>query len=449
MNALPSIQRRLLGAMLVIGLSWGLATTLAVGLVVRHEVDEVLDQGLKEAGEIILGVLQYNAAAWPAGGSGTLPAPAHDEQLVWQLVGPRGDVELRSHRAPERAISGLRARGFSRSTEWRAFATPFDADGRMLYVAQTGSERHEARLEAVLFVIGTALLVGGAAAIWLRARTRRELAPIDALAQAVRGHDPAAPRSVLPAPTREELRPMHAAITDLGGRLAKRIANEQAFAAHAAHALRTPLATVITNLAVAQRRATDEEDRKFLQRSREAANRLRRVVLALLTMFRAGGEPRLQQVDVATLVAQLPFEPLAVTTEAQTTVMADQDLLAAALMNLLDNAQRHGASMVGLQVLALPEQGRVDIVMRDDGRGMSPAQLYRLQFAMDTEDYEGHTGLGLMLADRVARAHGGRCELRPSPRGCTVVLSLESGGVIGPLRQFTATSRPPGPQPTA
>ncbi len=423
MKKLPSIQRRLLGALVVIGLAWGIATSIAVGYVVRHEVEEVLDHGLKESAEIILGVLQFNSASLQPGPDRSLPAPAHDEQLVWQLVNASGTVDLRSHRAPDKALTSQRTEGFSVAGGWRVFAMPFGAQQRMLLVAQDGAERSEARREAVSFTIGAALLVGMAAVLWLRVRTRRELAPLGELAAAVRGHDPLAEASALPAPSREELVPVHAAITELGARLAKRIANEQAFAAHAAHALRTPLATVIANLAVVQRRATQDEDKVFLQRCRDAASRLRRVVTALLTMFRTGSEPQAQPIDLESLVAQLPFESLSMSCESQVAMHGDPDLLAAALMNLFDNAERHGATWVSVRASAHGTT-HACIVVSDNGPGIPEPERQGLQAAMDEENYSGRTGLGLMLADLVARAHGGRCTLVATPAGCTVSLTL-------------------------
>ena len=45
---------------------------------------------------------------------------------------------------------------------------------------------------------------------------------------------------------------------------------------------------------------------------------------------------------------------------------------------------------------------------------MAPARREALQAALDSQRYEDHTGLGLMLADMVARAHGGGVRLPPS-----------------------------------
>ena len=47
----------------------------------------------------------------------------------------------------------------------------------------------------------------------------------------------------------------------------------------------------------------------------------------------------------------------------------------------------------------------------DDGSGIDPGHIPRLNQALATRDYAGHTGLGLMLADMVARIHGGRLEI--------------------------------------
>jgi signal transduction histidine kinase len=66
---------------------------------------------------------------------------------------------------------------------------------------------------------------------------------------------------------------------------------------------------------------------------------------------------------------------------------------------------------------------------RDDGRGAELSRLALLRAALETQNYEGQTGLGLMLADLVARAHGGRLVLPDTPSGFAVelVLSPTSG----------------------
>lgn len=422
MTSLPSIRQRLSYALMGISIAWVMAASTAVWLVVRHEVDELLDSTLQESAEILRGLLSFNAAQLPLPVGATLPRLDHQERLVWQVVDPAQEVLLRSYQAPVRALSSQREEGLSTNgSTWRVYGMPLDGTDRLLYVAQRVQDRREVLLRAAVFTAGAALVIGLLCATWLRSRVRAELEPISAMSDAVTHFDPLHPEASLASATRAELVPMHGAISDLGARLARRLANERAFSAHAAHALRTPLAGMVAQLAVAQRRSPPEVQ-PHLTRTREAADRLRRVVTALLALFRTGGEVDWRPVDIGDLVTHLPFETLSVTVDDQAKTHADPDLLAAALMNLLDNSVRHGATTA--KVSARREPNGTHIVVHDDGAGIPTLERERLQTALDTENYEGQMGLGLMLADLVARAHGGRLRLLQVPAGCAVDLAL-------------------------
>ncbi len=432
MNALPSIRQRLSYALFGISIVWGLAVTGAVGLAVRHEVDDLLDNTLQESAEILFGLLSFNAAQLPlSGGGGAMPAPVHNEHIVWQIVSANHRVQLRSHRAPDQVLVETPSLGLSDSGEaWRVYGMPFDPSGRTLYVAQRGQERREARWEATAVAAGAALVVGLLCVVWMRARVRRELAPITAMSAAVAQFDPlhpsrpGQPSTRLIAATRSELLPMQDAINDLGTRLARRMANERAFSSHAAHALRTPLAGMVAQLAVAQRKSPPEAQAHLL-RTRQAANRLQQVVTALLTLFRSGAEVKWQAVAVADLLAHLHFDKLTLTANPAAQIHGDPDLLSAALMNLFDNSLRHGALEVTVSVGPNSDEAGGDVlVVQDDGSGIPDSQRQRLQQALDSQDYDNQMGLGLMLADLVARAHGGQLRLCPSAAGCKVELRL-------------------------
>ncbi|MDE2147499.1 MAG: HAMP domain-containing histidine kinase, partial [Burkholderiales bacterium] len=197
---------------------------------------------------------------------------------------------------------------------------------------------------------------------------------------------------------------------------------ERAIAAHAAHALRTPLAGLSAQLAVAQREAAPAQQPP-LQRARQAAERLRRVVGALITLFRAGAVPALQPLDLAALVQSLPIERLQLAFEGESAVQADPDLLAAALLNLLDNSLRHGASRV--RVSCRHRAGQALIRVEDDGPGASAERRAALRAALSQQapGAEG-IGLGLLLADQVARAHGGTLVLLDTEPGFGLELQL-------------------------
>lgn len=407
----PSIRGRLATALLFWSLMWSVGVTLAVGVSAQHEVDELLDETLQSTA-IVLGRALASSTSAVAAGPAVMPTHG-DGQFAWQLVAADGQVLRRSDNAPDIALLRAATAGFSQNEDWRihgsALPSVDGSNGRMLYVAHQLAERREAQLEVIVSAALSALAIGLLGHLWLRARVRQELQPLENLSARLDHYDPLDARQALGAAERAELVPVHHAIDQLGLRLAQRVTQERRVAAHAAHALRTPLAGMDAQLAVALRESTPEAQPR-LQRVREASVRLQRVVRSLLDLFRIGGEVSRQRVDVKALLAHLPVPQLEVVVDDRAHVDADPDLLAAALLNLLDNAQRYGARRATLSV---PAPGR--LLLRDDGPGAAPPRLALLRAALETQSYEGQTGLGLMLADLVARAHGGVLRLPDAP----------------------------------
>ena len=451
-----SIRARLLRSLWWWALLWCTALGVAEWLTVREEVNELLDDTLQSAAEGLLGPLVHNLeAGLPAPGQAPAPAPApalapapapapgsapvsasvsvsasaappalaavlSGPRFVWQLVSHQGPAQvLRAARgAPAEALRATPSAGFADVPGWRVYGLPLGLDAQMLYVAQSGGERREAQAEIAFAALLAGLPMLLLALLWLSARVRHELAPLQALSQRLADYDPLQPGATLGVSEHEELRPVQDAIDGLAGRLVRRVAQERAFAAHAAHALRTPLAGIDAQLAVALREAPETLQPR-LQRVRAAAVRLQRVVTALLTLFRSGGEVQRTPLDLPALAQRLPLEGLTIQVQALHAVQADADLLTAALLNLLDNALRHGARNVWLSTPAAQV-----LRVQDDGSGVTLERRLELQQALDAQAYEGRTGLGLMLADLVARAHGGRLHLAAVPQGFAAVLHL-------------------------
>ncbi len=419
MTRLPSIAGRLAWTLLGSALLWSVAVSLAVWLAVRHEVGELLDDTLQGAAEAMRPSLV---------GEGLPPlspprnGPAPSDRYAWQVVAHdaqgAAQVLARSTRAPTSPLQPTPTAGFAQTPEWRVFGTALGHDGRMLYVAQSEPEQLEAALEigfsAALATLAMALL----SHLWLRSRAVHELAPLQRLSTRLQQHDLLAPAATLGPAERAELQPVHSAIDGLAAQLAQRLAQERTFSAHAAHSLRTPLAGIDAQLAVALREAPPELQPR-LQRVRSAAGRLQRVVAALLALFRSGAQIQRAPVEVAALVARLPVQDLAVTVQGPATVQADADLLSAALLNLLDNAVRHGA-----HALVLHSPAAQTLCLHDDGPGVDEPRRLALQAVIDQGEQEGHTGLGLLLAGLVARAHGGALRLPAVARGFAVELDL-------------------------
>ena len=412
---LPSIRTRLARTVLLIAAAWGLLLALTVGTVLHRSLDRLLDAGLQESAELVYGVLSMSQGqALPDDGS--LPAPPHREGLVWQVVRPNGGVGLRSHSAPVQPLTLSRESGFSHTSDWHLYTLPLPDQQGVLHVAQPDLARTHAQRSVLGASMGVALIIGLLSAWWLNARLRAELQPLNRLSLSVTRFDPLHTEARLPAADRAELLPLQEALDDLGQRLHARVAHERAFAAHAAHALRTPLAGLDAQLAVAIKEA-DEARQPRLRQIRAAAAKLRSVVSALISLFRAGGEVHWQPVELADLLARMPVKGVAVRVSGPSVVHADPDLLAAAMLNLLDNAARHQATEVLVQIQS--EGAGVRLAVQDNGTGWSADRLAQVQQALASGQGEGVLGLGLTLVDLVARKHGGVATVSAGAAGDT------------------------------
>ncbi len=426
MTTLPSIRERLLRTLLVWSAIWTLAITAAVWLAVHEEVNELLDETLQAAAEVLSGPLAL-------GTQGTLAEPvapikpnraSAPEQFAWQVVRYAADngatVLQASGRAPKEALYAVPLPGFGDLPTWRVYGLPLSGDGRILYVAQATAERGEAQFEVALSAALASLAIALLGHLWLRAKTRQELQPLKNLATQLEYFDPLSSGAVLGAAERQELQIVHDAIDALGQRLARRVANERAFSGHAAHALRTPLAGMDAQLAVALRECPPQMSAR-LQQIRLASGSLQRVVASLLSLFRSGVELKREAIEMKAWLARLAPAGLTVHTAADGVLQADGDLLAAALLNVFDNALRHGAKNIHV-TMPNAHTLRID----DDGTGVPAARRLALEQALHSELYDGVTGLGLMLADIVARAHGGRVDLPEVASGFAVEMRLSA-----------------------
>jgi len=89
------------------------------------------------------------------------------------------------------------------------------------------------------------------------------------------------------------------------------------------------------------------------------------------------------------------------------------------VLNLVDNALRYGEKDVGIAVRA--EDHTVVLEVADRGPGIPASEVERLKQPFTRLEIarsdKGGAGLGLAIADRVVRAHGGSLALLPRPGG--------------------------------
>ncbi|WP_405951895.1 HAMP domain-containing histidine kinase [Streptomyces prunicolor] len=188
------------------------------------------------------------------------------------------------------------------------------------------------------------------------------------------------------------------------------LGQQEQFLAEAAHELRTPLATL--RLVVERNGSSDEALR--------LVDRLSRLVTGLLARARLeSGAQRVELVPlrldqlVETTVEELPDHESVTVTAEPVVVRGDPDLLAQAVRNLVENAQRHGGP-AGSPVEVSVTPGLVTV--RDHGDGVPLADRERV-FARGVTRTGPGTGAGLAIVRWVAGLHHGTARLTDAPGG--------------------------------
>jgi two-component system sensor histidine kinase CpxA len=223
------------------------------------------------------------------------------------------------------------------------------------------------------------------------------------------------------------------------------------------HELRSPLARLQVALGLARQRAegraSNELDR--IERETERLNELIGQVLSLARLESGVTAPAREPVDLAELLervaADADFEARAANRRVEiahstpATVEGDARLLRSALENIARNAVRYTAegTAVTLSLARDTQQARWLVTIRDQGPGVPDDMLPRLfePFARvgDARDRaSGGYGLGLAIARKAIRLHGGEVSARnESEGGLSVVVALaekhadERGGPPG------------------
>ena len=357
---------------------------------------------------------------------------AYDEiDHTWFSVEDRGRVLVGSAGIPS---SGVNAAVYA---DGRAFDAVYE--GAQVRVAAVGApcagcehvvvlvaetmlkrQRSNRVVQWLLIPLGLMLVVT-CSAIYIA--VRRTVGPLEALAAQWGRQAHASLRPIPEGDLPHELSPFATALNDLLARIREILVRERAFAANAAHQLRTPLTALRLGMTRARNSPDIDSARAVLDELMQVTEHTGRLVQQLMLLGRLDPEGRgdidgapvdLRDVarDVCGLFAEVALEHhVDLELQAPATpvvVIAQSDLLVEALANLIDNALkaagRKGQVMVG--VIASPPSLRIC----DNGPGIKPSErkLIFERYARGARPRWEGTGLGLAIVHDVAVLHGAK-----------------------------------------
>jgi signal transduction histidine kinase len=228
------------------------------------------------------------------------------------------------------------------------------------------------------------------------------------------------------------------------GRLETAFTTQKNFIANASHEIRNPLTAILGQIDVSllnERSAAEYV--KVLQSLREDITNLKNVSNRLLLLAQASVEDvekrftalRLDQLlwDSRTELNKLhpsysisiEMDP-SIDDESKLVVNGDEQLLKAAIINVLDNGCKYSVNNK-VSVLLRSKEGKTMLEFKDHGIGIPEEDLPHLfepfYRGHNTESYKGH-GIGLSLVYRIIKSHFGDVSIRSQVNQGTVITIL-------------------------
>ena len=353
------------------------------------------------------------------------------------LESPRASAEL--DRAA-RALAGGPERRLDLGEHTRLFALPLEKGGvryGTVVSAVSLDPFEETGRTALIGALLLAVLVLAAMAVlswWMLGRALRPVSQMTADAATWSEHD--LDRRFDRGEPHDELTRLAATLDGLLERIAASLRHEQRFTAELSHELRTPLARISgeAELMLARTRSPDEY-RSALEAVHRNAVQMTRTVDVLVSAARQEAGLSQETSDARDAVraavgnshgapgsidvrVSLPPEPVR--------VAIDEDLVERMVQPLVDNAVRYGRSQVDVSLVRNESEAVIHVV--DDGPGVDPAE-HALIFDPSARGaaavgHGGGAGLGLSLAQRLARSAGGEITVTPSQSGGRFALRL-------------------------
>ena len=248
-------------------------------------------------------------------------------------------------------------------------------------------------------------------------------------------------------PAQDEISELSGVINEMLSRLENSFNQIRQFTTDASHELRTPIAIMKAGIEVALFKERDVRGyQQILSNTLEDLRRLSKIVENLFVLAKAdAGRYEIHKrrmnlnpviTDIAEqlkLIAETKNISVWIETAEDTFVEGDEVLIRMLLLNLLDNAMKYTPQNGTIKLSLSKENGRVKIVVEDNGTGISEEDIprifdrfYRAE-AVRTANSDGG-GLGLSICQWIVKSHHGSITVRSElHKGSAFTVALPAG----------------------
>ncbi|HIY05615.1 MAG TPA: HAMP domain-containing histidine kinase [Candidatus Evtepia faecigallinarum] len=272
------------------------------------------------------------------------------------------------------------------------------------------------------------LLLAAVGGYWIARRAFRPLEDITATADAISQASDLSARVTVP-PGSNEFTRLASTFNQMFARLERSFEAETQFTADASHELRTPVSVIKSACEYAEKYGeTPEEQRETIAMIHRQADKMSQLIGQLLSITRLdqGTETaRREKIDLTDLVRTVcaegpwPADGLVLEAGGPLLAWADKALITRLLQNLIDNGFKYGKPGGHVWVSLGTGPGEVLLTVRDDGKGIPPAEqekVWQRFYQVDPARGEkSGAGLGLSMVQKIAQAHGGYMTLESDP----------------------------------
>ena len=306
--------------------------------------------------------------------------------------------------------------------------------GSVIAAALTTAERDQVE-DAVRLAVGVSLVVLLLASLFIWLAAGRVVAPLQAVARTARTISETDLSGRIPVQGSDEIAELGRTFNGMLDRLETAFAGQKDFITDVSHELRTPITVIRGHLETLGDSPSEREEAIMV--IQDELDRMSRYVDDLLLLTKA---PRPDFLRVAPVDLDLFTHDLFAKARSfgdrewkldrtgVGIVLADQDRLTQAMMNLVENAVRHTVDGDKISIGTSLEGDEARLWVSDEGPGVDPTDRERIfgRFARgkSQRSVDG-AGLGLSIVQAIAEAHGGSVDLDSDlGKGSTFVVVL-------------------------